>query len=216
MVQNCSQAVAEINSYCMLCDKYASSMCTLLAWASEEKGTSVTHIPGEYIRGRGMTRFFIAADVYFVSYPEVVYSITLAADSKNFLAAVAKMASYENMIEYARVVSLQNSAYTKGSAYRGFFRFAFGIMTALNSTLQDFFTQNTESFYTKMGMLWVKRERDELIEMFRREMDRHPNPSELGRLLDNQITYYRQNPNQMDMTVNAYDHGSGPEKLAAT
>ena len=125
------------------------------------------------------------------------------------------MASYENMIAYARVVSLQNSAYTKGSAYQGFFSFALGIMTALNSTLQDFFTQNTESFYTKM-VLWVKREGDELIEMFRREMDRRPNPSELGRLLDNQITYYRQNPNQMDMTVNAYDHGSGPKKLAAT
>ena len=164
MVQNCSQVVAEINSYCMLCEKYASSMCTLLAWASEEKGTSVTHILAEYIRGRGMTRF-IAANVYFVSYPEVAYSITLAADSKNFLAAVAKMASYENMIEYARVVSLQNSAYTKGSAYQGFFSFAFGIMIALNSTLQDFFTQNTESFYTKMGMLWVRRERDELIDV---------------------------------------------------
>ena len=165
MVLNCSQAVAEINSYCMLCEKYASSKCTLLAWAREEKGTSVTHIRAEYIRGRGMTRFFIAADVYFVSYQEVAYSITLAADRNNFLTAVAKMASYENLIPYARVVSLQNSAYTNGSAYQGLFSFALGIMTALNSTLQDFFTQNTESFYTKMGMLWVKREPDELTEV---------------------------------------------------
>ena len=117
----------------------------------EEKGTFVTHILAEYIRGRGMTRFFIAADVYFVSYPEVAYSITLAADRKNFLTAVAKMASYENMIAYARVVSLQNTAYTKGSAYQAFFSFALGIMTALNSTLQDFFTQNTKSFYTCCG-----------------------------------------------------------------
>ena len=54
-----------------------------------------------------------------------------------------------------------------------------------------------------MGMLWVKRERDELTEKFRREMDRFLNPSELGRLLDKQITYYRQNPDHMDMTVNA-------------
>ena len=59
----------------------------------------------------------------------------------------------------------------------------------------------------------MKRERNELIEKFRREMDRFPNPSELGRLLANQITYYRQNPNQMDLTVNAYDRGSGPKKL---
>ena len=59
MVLNCSQAVAEINSYCMLCEKYASSMCIVLAWAREKKGTSVTHILAEYTRGRGMTRFFI-------------------------------------------------------------------------------------------------------------------------------------------------------------